>query len=101
VPVSVLSGGQYDRLMRKMGRSAGAIGFAVYLDELERVVSEETGPDADVLLRYDAAVPPALVCREVLALTAAGKTVMAQQQEPKSGVFGEIRRLTEEEAQDA
>ncbi len=99
--MSVLSGGQYDRLMRKMGRSAGAIGFAVYLDELERVVSEETGPDADVLLRYDAAVPPALVCREVLALTAAGKTVMAQQQEPKSGVFGEIRRLTEEEAQDA
>ena len=101
VPVSVLSGGQYDRLMRKMGRSAGAIGFAVYLDELERIVPEETGPDADVLLLYDASVPPAQVCREVLALTAAGKTVMAQQQEPKSGVFGEIRRLSGEEAQNA
>lgn len=36
VPVSVLSGGQYDKLMSKMGRKSGAIGFAVYLDELER-----------------------------------------------------------------
>jgi ATP phosphoribosyltransferase regulatory subunit len=36
VPVSVLSGGQYDNLMKKMGRKSGAIGFAVYLDELER-----------------------------------------------------------------
>ena len=31
----VLSGGRYDGLMRKMGGSAGAIGFAVYLDRLE------------------------------------------------------------------
>ncbi len=36
VPVSVLSGGQYDKLMSKMGKKSGAIGFAVYLDELER-----------------------------------------------------------------
>ena len=34
VPTSVLSGGQYDKLMQKMGRKSGAIGFAVYLDEL-------------------------------------------------------------------
>ena len=32
----VLSGGQYDKLMEKMGKKAGAIGFAVYLDTLER-----------------------------------------------------------------
>lgn len=32
----VLSGGQYNNLMRKMNRQAGAIGFAVYLDEFER-----------------------------------------------------------------
>lgn len=31
----VLSGGQYDNLMRRMGRKSGAIGFAVYLDVLE------------------------------------------------------------------
>ena len=32
----VLSGGRYDGLMRKMGRRSGGIGFAVYLDALER-----------------------------------------------------------------
>ena len=32
----VLSGGQYDLLLRKMHRNQGAIGFAVYLDTLER-----------------------------------------------------------------
>ena len=32
----VLSGGQYDNLMKKMGRKSGAIGFAVYLDEFQR-----------------------------------------------------------------
>ena len=32
----VLSGGQYDTLMKKMNRNAGAVGFAVYLDTLER-----------------------------------------------------------------
>ena len=37
VATKVLSGGQYDNLMKKMGRSSSAIGFAVYLDELERV----------------------------------------------------------------
>ncbi len=32
----VLSGGRYDKLMRKIGRKSGGIGFAVYLDSLER-----------------------------------------------------------------
>lgn len=40
VPVRVLSGGQYDKLMRRMGRTSGAIGFAVYLDTLERLDSK-------------------------------------------------------------
>ena len=39
----VLSGGQYDKLMEKMGKKAGAIGFAVYLDTLERV-EEKAAP---------------------------------------------------------
>ena len=37
VPESVISGGQYDRLMTKMGRKSKAVGFAVYLDALERL----------------------------------------------------------------
>ena len=37
LPDSVLNGGQYDKLMRKMGKASRAIGFAVYLDRLERI----------------------------------------------------------------
>lgn len=43
VETRVLSGGSYDKLMRKMGRNAGGIGFAVYLDFLER--ADETVSD--------------------------------------------------------
>ncbi len=42
----VLSGGRYDGLMRKMGGNAGAIGFAVYLDTLERF--EETKAESEL-----------------------------------------------------
>lgn len=36
VPDAVLSGGQYDRLMQKLGRRSSAVGFAVYTDVLDR-----------------------------------------------------------------
>ena len=41
----VLSGGRYDILMQKMGRSSGAIGFAVYLDTIERVAEKDETED--------------------------------------------------------
>ena len=37
VPSSVLSGGSYDRLLRRMGRPGSGVGFACYLDKLERL----------------------------------------------------------------
>lgn len=37
----VLSGGQYDKLMEKMGKKSSAIGFAVYLDTLERYEQQQ------------------------------------------------------------
>ncbi len=43
VPGSVLSGGQYDKLMRRMGKRSKAVGFAVYLDLLERLGETENG----------------------------------------------------------
>ena len=50
VPDSVLAGGQYDRMMRKMGRHDGAIGFAVYLDAIASGKKEQASFDVDVLL---------------------------------------------------
>lgn len=48
IPSAVLSGGQYDRLMRKLGRKSSAVGFAVYNDLLERVdLSEDAAAKPD------------------------------------------------------
>ena len=44
VPSSVLSGGAYGRLLRRMGRAGSGVGFACYLDKLERL--EEVRDDA-------------------------------------------------------
>lgn len=40
IPEGVLAGGQYDSLMKRMGKQSGAIGFAVYLDLLENYDGE-------------------------------------------------------------
>ncbi len=37
IPTGILSGGQYDRLMKQMNKTLQAIGFAVYLDELDKL----------------------------------------------------------------
>ena len=44
IPGSVLSGGRYDPLMRKMGRKSRALGFAVYIDMLERLQNSKNEP---------------------------------------------------------
>ncbi len=48
ISAKVLSGGQYDNLLRKMNRQSGAIGFAVYLDEFERF-EEDMGETDDCI----------------------------------------------------
>ena len=45
VPSAVLSGGQYDKLMKKMKHSSKAIGFAVYLDMLSMVSETQSADD--------------------------------------------------------
>lgn len=50
VPVSVLSGGRYDRLMERVNKKAGAIGFAVYLDEVDRILENQGSEDKEEAL---------------------------------------------------
>ena len=45
VSAKILSGGQYDNLLKKMNRKSGAIGFAVYLDEIERFEEDSANFD--------------------------------------------------------
>ena len=89
----LLSGGQYDKLMEKLGRSGGAIGFALYLDLLEQLPAPRRGYDVDVLLLYD---DPAGVCAAVEALVSAGKTVSAQKAIPHRLRYREVLDLRKE-----
>lgn len=49
----VLSGGQYDRLMKRLGKQSKAIGFAVYTDLLERLNAQKPSVDVDIVVLYD------------------------------------------------
>jgi len=94
IPSSVLSGGQYDNLMKRMGKTSRAIGFAVYLDQLERM-GEEGGFDADVLLLYDEKDDVALVLKRAEDLRAQGKRVSVQREVPEKFHYGELIRFSD------
>ena len=53
LPFTVLSGGRYDKLARKMGKEAGAIGFALDLSLVENYKEEAPEYDVDYLIIYD------------------------------------------------
>ncbi len=79
VPKGILSGGQYDRLMAKMGRKSKAIGFAVYLDMLERLFAENREFHADVLLCCDEGVSLLDISRKAREIVESGRSVIVQQ----------------------
>ncbi len=87
----VLAGGRYDNLMRKMGRTSGAVGFALYLDLLEQLERQNSGYDVDVLLIYSDGDDKAEVAAAADSLTADGKTVSVQKAVPAKLRYREIQ----------
>lgn len=80
IPEHVLSGGRYDTLVKKFGKNAGAIGFAIYPDLLERLTDEKRDSDVDVLITYGNA-DPAAAALEAEKLTGEGLRVRVQKTE--------------------
>lgn len=74
----VLSGGEYGGLLNRMGRSSGAIGFAIYLDLLNELDKESREYDVDVLLLYDEKNSAEEVFNKKLEIINGGKTVSCQ-----------------------
>lgn len=96
VPVSVLSGGQYDGLMKKLKTSSRAIGFAIYLDTLEPLFSDAEEFDADVLLIYHHMSSPAEIYDAAKKLGENGrKTVAVRKEIPHGMRFREVYEITE------
>ena len=97
VPASVLSGGQYDKLMRKMNRSSNAIGFAVYLDALEHMYRQNNAYDVDVLILYSGCAQSKAVTLKANALRLEGKRVMVQKAIPEGLRYANLLDMTGEE----
>lgn len=89
IPSSLLSGGQYDKLMKKMNRRSSAIGFAVYLDLLERFKTEKSEFDFDVLVLFSDKTSVKELNTYINTLTKNGKTVFASRREPENIKFRE------------
>ena len=95
IPTDVLSGGQYDKLMARMEKKSGAIGFALYLDRLESLVSPRREFDVDALLLYGEETSPADVLAAVQNLTGEGLCVLAQKSIPERLTYRQLLKLTE------
>lgn len=94
IPSSVLSGGQYDRLMKKMKKSEQAVGFAIYLDKLEGLYENTENIDANTLILYDENSDIDAINEAVKKFSANGKSVTAQRIVPKNSCFNQIVKLT-------
>ncbi len=79
IPASVLSGGQYDKLPRKMGRKARAIGFAVYLDLLQEMYRQEGSLDVGTLILHDGTVSVAQLTQAAEEAAQRGSVLVARQ----------------------
>ncbi len=79
----VLSGGRYDKLMHRMGRRSGAVGFALYLDLLEGFGEEESKYDVDILILYGGDATVKEIADTVADMTRLGKSVSVQKSVPE------------------
>lgn len=95
VPKAVLSGGRYDGLMKKLGRDMSAVGFALYLDDLQRLPREREKYDVDVLILADENADTAGLMKNVRALTEQGFRVKVEPEQPPKLRFGKCYRYRE------
>ena len=82
IPAKILSGGRYDKLMRKFGKASGAVGFAVYLEMLEQISPPRNGATVDVMLTYGDDTSAEKLAQAVSAFTAQGQSVCVQRSLP-------------------
>lgn len=99
IATGVLSGGQYDKLMKKMGKKSSALGFAVYLDLLERLSDDTKEYDVDTLLIYDDTADICSINNAVSSLNKQGKSVLVQKSVPDKLKYRQILKITDKGVQ--
>ena len=89
----VLSGGRYDKLVRRMGKNACAVGFALYLDLLEGISAEESEYDVDTLILCGKDTAMSEIAATAGKLTREGKSVSVQKSVPDKLRYREAVKL--------
>lgn len=97
IPSVVLSGGQYDLLMQKMGVKKGAIGFAVYLDSLGKFNENKGEYDVNAIVLYSNDTNVSAVNDAVEVVKSLGESVLAVKQIPEKLRYEKIIDLTKGE----
>ena len=68
--------------MKKMGRKSGAVGFAVYLDMIERLNGSDKSYDVDTVILYGDDAGLCEINEAVKLFCANGKSVMVLREKP-------------------
>ena len=92
----VLSGGEYGRLVKRMGKDNNAIGFAIYLDQLAALETEVYEYDVDVLLIYDKKTDANLIIKTKNEIIANGESVSCQLAIPEKLRYKKLIKLSED-----
>ncbi len=95
LPSAVLSGGQYDKLMKKIGKKSGALGFAVYLDMFERISENKNEFDCDCLILKDETSDVSVILKAVNQFTENNSTVQVHDSVPDNFKYKQILDLRE------
>ncbi len=89
---AILAGGQYDQAMEYLGKKANAIGFAVYLNEINRIMSARKEYDVDAIIIYGSE-NVADTAAAVRRLQEQDLTVRAEKQMPEGLRYKDLYRL--------
>ena len=82
-PKAVLSGGRYDNLAAKLREDTQAIGFAVYLDNLNLYYRKEREFDSDILILFDSDCSSVSLLSTVESFVSKGFSVRVEHNAPE------------------
>ena len=89
----VLSGGEYGKLASRMGKKAGAVGFAIYLDLIEDCFSPTAEYDVDVLIVYNEFTDAEKLITLKEKIVSEGRSVSTQCSVPKKLRYKEMIKI--------
>lgn len=89
-PTPVLAGGRYDNLAGKIRKGIGAVGFAVYLDNLNLYYPTHRETDCDVLILNKGGQSDSVLMKIVESFVANGETVRVEKEIPENFKAGRV-----------